>query len=83
MPINDTVTSGSYNAKTSLPTISSAPVDSAYDSATVEVQAKKILTRIPDRLKSYIPHAILDFYKQVEEYEQWKQSTANFYLNSA
>jgi hypothetical protein len=41
---------------------------------------KKILSRIPANLHIYIPQAIADFYKQIEEYEIWKQKTAGHYL---
>ncbi|TNV86417.1 hypothetical protein FGO68_gene3402 [Halteria grandinella] len=43
--------------------------------------AQKALSHIPESLIANAPYAIMDFYKQVEEYEIWKQSTAKQYLN--
>lgn len=54
--------------------------NSEFSSSDLEQRAKKILSKIPTNLHKYVDQAISDFYKQVEEYEVWKQKTAGNYL---
>ena len=75
--INETNTASSYQSK-SQPT----EYPSQYpDLQAFERDVKKIINKIPQANQTYINVSLLDFYKQVEEYETWKVNTANFYLN--
>jgi hypothetical protein len=45
--------------------------------ADLEKRYQKILARIPKNLHPYIPHAIDDFNRQLEEYEHWRHQLVN------
>ena len=41
---------------------------------TLETQAQQIIGKINPALRIYIPHAINEMNKQLEEFEKWKQN---------
>ncbi len=78
--INETIgdKSSSYAAQTSsIPLPNQNP-----DISELEPLAKKILDKIPQHLRIYASQAIHDFYKQIDEYEHWKSTTASLYINT-
>ena len=47
---------------------------------SLPARATRILNKIPPHLRIYVTQAIGDYYKQVDEYEQWKATTAQAYF---